>query len=149
MLVLPHIDITWVLHWSTHETAHINHCLATHWYYMGSTLVGPWNCTWKATVFPQIGIAWGLYWSTHESAHKKTLSCHTPEFPMLYPRGAHVGFWMASPCPRSPWSPSWGPWVLALWVVKRHLPFDAQMMLFTPNICHWSVLRMIKCVNGE
>ena len=28
---------------------------------------------------------------------------------MLYPRGANVGFWMASQCPSSPWSPSWDP----------------------------------------
>ena len=46
---------------------------------MGFTLVGPWNCTWKATVFPYIGNAWGLHWSTHERAHIKTLSCHSLE----------------------------------------------------------------------
>ena len=33
------IGITWGLHWSIHETAHINHCLATHWYYMGLLLL--------------------------------------------------------------------------------------------------------------
>ena len=38
---------------------------------------------------------------------------------MLCPRGTHVGFWMASPCPSSPWSPSWGPWVLASWVMFK------------------------------
>ena len=74
-IVLPHIGITWGLHGSTHETAHINHCLATHWYYMGLTLVGSWNCTRKAIVCPHIGIAWGLHWLT-ETAHVKTLYCH-------------------------------------------------------------------------
>ena len=74
-IVLPHIGITWVWHWSIHETAHINHCLATHWYYMGFTLVDPWNCTWKATVFHT------LHWSTLGAAHVKTLSCHTFELP--------------------------------------------------------------------
>ena len=83
-IVVPHIGITWGLHWSghdwsIHETAHMKHCLATPWYYMGFTLVGPWNCTWKATVFQHIGIAWGLHWSTNETAHVKTLSYHTLE----------------------------------------------------------------------
>ena len=40
---------------------------------------------------------------------------------MLCPHGAHVGFWMASPCPSSPSSPSWGPWVLASWVDNTDL----------------------------
>ena len=40
-IVLPYICMTWVLHWSTHETGHVNQCLAKHWNYMGFTLVGP------------------------------------------------------------------------------------------------------------
>ena len=82
-VVLPLIGITWDLHWSIHETAHINHCLATHWCYMGFTLVGPWNFTWKPTAFPHIGIAWVLHlwthllWLAHETAHKNPLFFHT------------------------------------------------------------------------
>ena len=75
-------------------------CLVTHWDYMGITLVGPRNCTWKATVFsthwhcigitlvdlwncpckdtilPHTGIAWGSHWLAHETARVKPLFCH-------------------------------------------------------------------------
>ena len=48
----------------------------------------------------------------------------TPEFQMICPRRARVGFWMASPCPSSPSSPSWGPWVLASWDPTQTLHND-------------------------
>ena len=92
-IVLPRIGITRGLHWSNHKTALVKplycHTLALHGVYIsrfmklpiwttvlphigitwGLTLVGPWNCTWKAIVLPHIGIAWGLHWSTNETAH--------------------------------------------------------------------------------
>ena len=74
-IVLPHIGITWGLHWSTHETAHINHRLTTHWYYMRFTLVGPWNCTWQATVFHTLALH-GVYIGRLMKLPIKTLSCH-------------------------------------------------------------------------
>ena len=76
-IVLPHIGITWGLHWSTHETAHINHCLTTHWYYMGFTLVGPWNCTWKATVYPKHWHCMGFTLADSWNCPYKPLSYHT------------------------------------------------------------------------
>ena len=114
--VFPHIGISWGLHWSTHETAYINHCLTTHWYCLGLTLVGPWNCTWKATVLFHTLALHGVYigrlmkvpiyrhclathwnyrvpcWSAHEVAHVKPMFCHS-----LVLFGAPIGWPMKLP----------------------------------------------------
>ena len=85
-IILPYICMTWVLHWSTHETGHVNQWLAKHWNYMGFTLVGPWNCACKAIVYPHICRTWNSHWSSHSFAHVKPLFCYT-----LVSLRAHIG----------------------------------------------------------
>ena len=106
-IVFPHIGIIWCLHWSNHETAYTNHCLATHWYYMGVYSGWPMNLHMKSHCFSTHGVYigrpmkrpmqrhclsthWNCMvpgWSAHEVAHVKPLFCHS-----LVLHGAHINW---------------------------------------------------------
>ena len=58
-IVLPHIRITWGLHWSAHGT--FCHTLSLHGVYIGRLMK---LLIWT-TVLPHIGITWGLLWLAH------------------------------------------------------------------------------------
>ena len=95
-----YMGFTWGSHGSAHETAPVNplfchtlelhgayighlmnlpmwsHCFATHWHYMGFTLIGPWNCPCKAIVCHTLALH-GVYIGRLMNCPYKPLSCHT------------------------------------------------------------------------
>ena len=112
--------ITCSLHWSAHETADVepsfchtlalhgvyiyrlmklpmlNHCFATHRYYVGLTLVSPWNSPCKAIILPHIGKSWVSIGHAHYHGEQYFLVILLVEYARIYSNVIKVCHWWLS-----------------------------------------------------